>query len=88
MTFRERLAERRWARQNTVEVFRDLKAAGHLANMTREEVEAEVIAQVVQRRQAELVAAGKPRLDWEALAAFLERIVPVILMLIEVFSKF
>ena len=86
MTFRARLAERRWTRKNTVEVLRDLKAAGHLANMTREEIDAEVVAQVVQRRQAALAAEGKPQLDWEALAAFLERIMPLILMLIELFS--
>lgn len=65
---------------NLLRIVRDMKADGQLAGKDDSLIAAEVLGRLVQDNAP---AFRDPGIDWDALIAFIEKLLPLILMIIE-----
>lgn len=70
-------------RANVRKVARQLRKEGRLKGLSQREM-AELILDVIAVDNPKAFAA--PNIDWDALIAFIEKLLPLILKLIELFS--
>lgn len=69
--------------RNVLRTTRALRNDGKLEGLAREEIAVVVLTSIVEQRPQ---AYADPMLDWDALLAFIERLLPLILKIIEMFS--
>ena len=71
--------------KNITRVTKELRAAGELEGLGEGEIAALVLDKIVEDNPK---AFTDPGFDWDSILVFIERILPLILKIIEMFSKF
>jgi len=65
---------------------RELKEAGELEGLTNEELSAEVMGQLLSENPKAFASAEEVGIDMDGILAFIERLMPLILMLMQLFG--
>ena len=74
--------------RGSLQAARELNRRGEISkDMDSKEIAAR-IAEELMMTNAKAWAGAAPSIDWDAIIAFIEKLIPLILMLIELFSKF
>ena len=82
LTFRER-RELGLTFRNILRVTKQLQENGELEDLTQAEIAAEVMAVIAEENPKSFAEAS---LDWDGILNFIERLLPIILKLIELFG--
>ena len=71
--------------RNLIKVTKELRAAGELEGLDDSEVAAKVLQEIIQDNPT---AFGDPGFDFDSILELIEKFLPLIMKIIEMFSKF
>jgi hypothetical protein len=71
--------------RNLIRVTKELRAAGALEGLDNSEIAAKVLQEIIQDNPT---AFGDPGFDFDSILQLIEKLLPLIMMIIEMFSKF
>ena len=71
--------------RNLVKITKELKASGELEGLDSGEMSARILQEIIQDNPT---AFGDPGFDFDSILELIEKFLPLIMMIMEMFSKF